>query len=150
MNPSDADSITARVTSDTITVNYPRRMSHTEPKVQDIARKAIIHALRLEAKQILPTMVESIAHRHGFRYGKVTVRATKSRWGSCSSKGDISLCVFLMRVPDYLKEYIILHELCHTRHRDHSPRFHKLLDSLLGGREKQLAKELKKYRTDVV
>ncbi len=150
MSPADTDKITARVTSDTIAVSYPCRISHTDPQVQDTARKAITRALSLEAKQTLPAMVEEIASRHGFRYGKVTVRATKSRWGSCSSTGDLSLCVFLMRVPDHLKEYIILHELCHTRYRDHSPRFHKLLDGLLGGREKELGRELKQYRTDVV
>ncbi len=149
MTPSETDKVTARVTADTISVTYPRHISHTAPEVQDAVRKAITHALRLEAKTVLPAMVETLACRHGFRYGKVTVRATKSRWGSCSSSGDISLCLFLMRVPDHLKEYIILHELCHTRYRDHSPRFHKLLDSLLGGREKELGKELKQYCTDV-
>jgi predicted metal-dependent hydrolase len=150
LKPSDTDKVSARVTSDAISVTYPRTMSHTDADVQAVVRKAITHAFKLEAMQVLPAMVDDLARRHGFRYGKVGVRATTSRWGSCSSAGDISLCVFLMRMPDHLKEFIILHELCHTRHRDHSPRFHQLLDSLLGGREKELAQEMKKYRTDVI
>ena len=94
--------------------------------------------------------VEELAARYGFRYGKVTVRATRSRWGSCSSRNDISLSIFLVRLPLPLIEYVIVHELCHTCHKDHSARFHALADTLLGGREKELAREIRRYVPDVV
>ena len=102
------------------------------------------------AKALLPGMVEELAARYGFRYGKVTVRATRSRWGSCSSRNDISLSIFLVRLPLPLIEYVIVHELCHTCHKDHSARFHALADTLLGGREKELAREIRRYVPDVV
>lgn len=109
-----------------------------------------LRALRAEAKALLPGMVEELAARYGFRYGKVTVRATRSRWGSCSSRNDISLSIFLVRLPLPLIEYVIVHELCHTCHKDHSARFHALADTLLGGREKELAREIRRYVPDVV
>lgn len=51
-----------------------------------------------------------------------------------------------MLLPEHLRDFIILHELCHTRHHNHSPQFHALLDSLVGGRERLLNRELKQYR----
>lgn len=148
-NPVAVEKISARISKDKIMVTYPAEIPHTSPEVQQLARKAIIHALKAEADLILPPMVERLADEHGFGYGKVSVRATKSRWGSCSQNNDISLSVFLLCVPDHLCEYIILHELCHTVVKDHSPRFHKLLDSHLGGREKELNSELRGYRPDI-
>ena len=58
--------------------------------------------------------------------------------------------MFLVRLPRPLIEYVIVHELCHTRHKDHSPRFHALVDEVLGGREKELSRELRRYVPDVV
>lgn len=148
--PAATDKVLVRVGHGKIAVTYPSRFPISEPDVQDGARKGIIHALKLEAKEVLPPLVDELAHRHGFRYGRVTVRATTSRWGSCSPDNNISLSVFLMCVPQHLREYIILHELCHTRYKDHSAKFHHLLDSLLDGREKELAAELRKYHTDII
>lgn len=148
--PSRTDKITARIAADRITVTYPEEISYDDAEVQSAAREAIIRALRAEAKEILPAMVEELAQRHGFRCGRVTVRATTSRWGSCSPDNNISLSIFLLCVPRHLCEYVILHELCHTKHKDHSDKFHRLLDSLTGGDEKQLSRELHEYRTDIL
>ena len=125
-------------------------MPSSSPEVQAAAREGALRALRAEAKALLPGMVEELAARYGFRYGKVTVRATRSRGGSCSSRNDISLSIFLVRLPLPLIEYVIVHELCHTCHKDHSARFHALADTLLGGREKELAREIRRYVPDVV
>ena len=88
--------------------------------------------------------------RRPVRFPVWKVRATRSRWGSCSSRNDISLSIFLVRLPLPLIEYVIVHELCHTCHKDHSARFHALADTLLGGREKELAREIRRYVPDVV
>lgn len=104
-----------------------------------------IEQLRVEAKATLPPRVEELAQRYGFQYGKVTIRATKSKWGSCSAKCDISLSLFLMKLPQHLRDYIIIHELSHTRHHNHSAAFHALVDKILEGRERALHKELKGY-----
>lgn len=104
-----------------------------------------IERLRAEAKAVLPPRVEELAARFGLRYGRVTVRAARTKWGSCTGRNDISLSLYLMTLPEHLRDYVIIHELCHTVHHDHSPRFHALVDRLTGGREKLLARELRGY-----
>lgn len=105
-----------------------------------------IAAMRRAAHEDLPPRMAAIAARTGLKYGKLTVRAARSKWGSCSARNDISLSLYMMLLPEHLRDYVIIHELCHTLHHNHSPRFHALVDSLTGGRERELDKELKKYR----
>lgn len=106
---------------------------------------AEVEQLRLKAKAYLPTRVAEIATQCGFRYGRVTIRAARSKWGCCTSQNNLSLSLFLMLIPRHLQDYVILHELCHTVHHNHSPKFHALVDKHLQGREKELAKELRTY-----
>lgn len=146
LSPEPVDRITVRIAQDTIAVRYPASLAETDEALQQAIRKGITEAMRREAREILPPMVESISRRIGLPYRSVTIRATRSKWGSCSSRNDLSLSVYLMLLPDHLIEYIIIHELCHTVHRNHSPQFHALTDRLLGGREKELNRELKNYR----
>ncbi len=101
--------------------------------------------MRSEAKATLPQRVAELATRYRLKYGKVTIRAARTKWGSCTARGDISLSLYLMTLPEHLRDYIIIHELCHTVHLNHSPRFHALVNELTGGRERELAKELRQY-----
>jgi predicted metal-dependent hydrolase len=123
---------------------------HAAPHLDKQARKRAVEALRAEAKKQLPAMTARLAAEHGFRYGTVRIKATKSRWGSCTVRNDINLSLSLVALPEYLAEYIVLHELCHTVHKNHSARFHALLDRVTGGRDKALNKELRKFRPDGV
>ncbi len=120
--------------------------SPAETAARKTAEKRAIEALRVEAKAKLPPMVARLAVEHGFHHGEVKVKATHSRWGSCTIRGDINLSLSVAALPDHLAEYIVLHELCHTVHRDHSPHFHALLDRVTGGRSKALNEELRKFR----
>ena len=108
-----------------------------------------IEALRREAKRVLPAMVERLAREHGFSYGCVTIRATRSKWGCCTSQNNLSLSLFLMTLPTHLQEFVVLHELCHTVHHNHSAEFHALLDKVTGGREKELNRQLKGIRKNL-
>ena len=110
---------------------------------------AQIEVLRREAKRILPAMVERLAQQYGFKYGRVTIRATRSKWGCCTSRNNLSLSLFLMTLPTHLQEFVVLHELCHTVHHNHSAEFHALLDSVTGGREKELSRQLKGIRKNL-
>lgn len=110
-------------------------------------RRARIEALRHEAKEVLPERVAAIADRLGMRYGRVTIRASRSKWASCSARNDLSLSVFMMLLPEHLRDFVIVHELCHTVHKNHSREFHALVDSLVGGREKELTRELRRHST---
>ena len=107
--------------------------------------KAEVEELRVLAKASLPQRVAELAAKHSLHYGRVTIRATRSKWGSCTAEGNISLSLYLMTLPEHLRDYIIIHELCHTVHHNHSPRFHALVDKLTEGRERELAKELRQY-----
>lgn len=78
---------------------------------------------RREAAVWLAGRVEHYAPRLGVRPSRVTIRGQRSRWGSCSGKGTVSLNWRLMMVPGALSDYVVVHELCHLRHMDHSPRF---------------------------
>ena len=104
-----------------------------------------IEAMRRAAHDDLPRRTAAIAARTGLAYNKLTIRAARTKWGSCSGRNNISLSLYMMLLPDHLRDYVIIHELCHTVHHNHSPRFHALVDSLTGGRERALDRELKTY-----
>lgn len=104
-----------------------------------------IEQMRREAKKVLPERVALLAERFGFKYGRVAIRASRSKWGSCSGENNISLSLFLMTLPEHLRDYVIIHELCHTVHHNHSASFHALVDRSLGGAEKSLQRELRQY-----
>ena len=78
---------------------------------------------REEAREILNQKLSELATKHDFDYGKVSIRRQRTRWGSCSSKGNISLNMNLLHLPDELIDYVLLHELTHTKVNDHSSRF---------------------------
>ena len=90
-----------------------------------------IESLRKRAKAELPPRLKDFADRYGFVYNRVTVKHNTSNWGSCSSKGNINLNLNLMRVPEPLQDYILLHELTHLKHPNHGPIFHAALERLL-------------------
>ncbi len=104
-----------------------------------------VEALRQRAKEELPRRVGELAREFGFRYGRITIRAARSKWGCCTARGNLSLSLYLMLLPSRLRDFVLLHELCHTVHLNHSPHFHALLDKCLGGRERELNNELKSY-----
>jgi predicted metal-dependent hydrolase len=112
----------------------------------DSAEKAVWRILLAEARDYLPARVKWLATRHGFEISGIKIRRMKTRWGSCTAKGNINLNSWLMMLPDHLSDYVILHELVHTRHHDHSPAFWGTLDRMTGNQSKSLRKELRGHR----
>ena len=102
---------------------------------------------RLEAKKLLPPRLNELAKEHQFHFNKLTIRNNKRNWGSCSSKNNISLNLQMMKLPDELIDYILLHELVHTEIKNHGPGFWKRLDGITNHRAKELAREVRKYST---
>lgn len=96
-----------------------------------VASPAEIEALRRQAKAGLPPRLAELAARYGFIYNKVTIKHNSSNWGSCSTRGNINLNLNIVRLPHPLRDYILLHELCHLRHHDHGHAFHLLLEHVL-------------------
>jgi predicted metal-dependent hydrolase len=132
-----------------IRVNYPHYADVKDPRVQKVIRRAILQAWRIEANKYLPLLLERLAKQHGLGYGRITFRNNKTRWGSCSRRNNISLNIHLMRLPEYLCEYILLHELCHTVHKHHQQSFWLYLDRITGGRAKILDRELNRYSPEI-
>lgn len=87
--------------------------------------------LRQLAQIFLPDRVKYLARKHDFTYTSVTCRHQTTRWGSCSFRNRISLNTELMRLPAELRDYIILHELTHTRHKHHQKAFWNYLEIVL-------------------
>lgn len=86
-----------------------------------------LDTILVEAKEKLPRLVARYAKEMNISYEKVFVKAQKTRWGSCSSKGNINLNCLLMKVPPYARKYVIVHELAHRKEMNHSERFWKLV-----------------------
>jgi predicted metal-dependent hydrolase len=99
---------------------------------------------KTEAKIMLVNRLNLLAEEYGFHYNTVSIRNQKTRWGSCSTRNNINLNIKLAVLPDKLIDYVILHELMHTRIKNHSKAFWQTLDVLVGN-AKILAKELRDY-----
>lgn len=87
-------------------------------------------ALWAEARAVLEARTRELAHTHGIDVHRVTVRRQRTRWGSCSRRGTISLNGRLAHAPDVVRDYVILHELMHRREHNHSARFWAHLDAV--------------------
>ena len=96
-----------------------------------VASSSEIEELRRQAKSELPPRLAELAARYGFLYNKVTIKHNSSNWGSCSARNNINLNLNIVRLPKVLQDYVLLHELCHLRHHDHSHAFHLLLEHVL-------------------
>jgi predicted metal-dependent hydrolase len=84
---------------------------------------AEINALADEALDRIPPRVKYFAALIGVEYGRITVRNQKTRWGSCSGKSNLNFNCLLMLAPEEVLDYVIVHELCHLKEMNHSPRF---------------------------
>lgn len=122
-----------------------RKRAAMPPQLPPAEQKAHIEELRRAAKADLPGRIARLSEATGLKYEKLSIRASRTKWGSCSGRNHISLSLFLMTLPEHLRDYVIIHELCHTVHHNHSPRFHALVDRLVGGHEKALNKELRAF-----
>jgi predicted metal-dependent hydrolase len=98
--------------------------------VQPVSRDEI-EQLRKKAKAELPSRLDELAARYGFAYNKVAIKHNATNWGSCSARNNINLNLNIVRLPEALQDYILLHELCHLRHHDHGHGFHLLLEHVL-------------------
>ena len=138
---------TLRVDEEGITIACPPNVDFSQKAVQELLRNAIIRALKKSAQTYLPPLLNELAEHYGFKYKRVKITGSKSRWGSCSAIGSINLSCYLMLLPPHLMDYVLLHELTHTREMNHGPKFWEILNDLTEGRAKSLRAELKKFRT---
>jgi hypothetical protein len=88
-----------------------------------------------------------LAQKHGFQVNKINIRNNKRNWGSCSARNNISLNLQMMKLPDELIDYILLHELVHTKIKNHGLLFWQKLDELTGSKARELSKQVRRYST---
>ena len=147
---SDRRSIGIQITQEGVVVRAPRRMSDAEidrfvqskrawiethltkvPTAQPKFSDEEIHRLADEALKRIPERVRHFAPLVGVTYGGITIRNQHTRWGSCSSKGNLNFNCLLMLTPDHVIDYVVVHELCHRLEMNHSARFWTQVERVL-------------------
>ena len=102
---------------------YPKEIDFYSDEVQKFLKEAYLRAIKIEAKNYLPQRLEFLAKKFGFVYNKISLRNQKTRFGSCSFQNNISLNINLMEYDFDIIDYVLIHELCHTRIKNHSSAF---------------------------
>lgn len=140
----------AEVKDGIINLYFSEAVNFQNQNTQTIIQKVILQTLWIEAVEFLPERIERIAKSHGFKYSGLKIGKAQKTWGSCKSDNSINLSAKLMLLPDELIDYIILHELCHTKFKNHSAKFYELLNLHCGGKVKFYNAELKKIGSKIV
>lgn len=141
---AQATRITTRLKDNYVEINHPASVQHNDPEVQKAAQAAAIRALRKEAEQLLPMRLRQLAAQEGFTFSSVGVKQLKSRWGSCSAQKEIVLNLYLMQLPWHLIDYVLLHELTHTKVMQHGVPFWQEIERH-APHAKKLRKEISQY-----
>lgn len=127
-----------------IHITMPAHTDITNDEVQNTARRTVRRALQQQAESYLPRQLRYLAEQHGFVYSQVTFGNAKGRWGSCTSKGVIRLNIALMKLPLGLIDYVLIHELAHTKELNHSSRFWSIVEAAYP-HYKSARKQLKQF-----
>jgi len=138
----------SRIRGSLIVITHPSKLDSSHASVQKLATTASIRALRAQAEQLLPLRLQELAQKHGFRYRSVSVKQLKTRWGSCDQSQNITLNLFLMQLPWHLIDYVLLHELTHTKVMQHGPVFWQAMEQV-EPRTPALRKEMKAHNTSL-
>ncbi len=132
-----------------------------QPADGAVPKEALLKETAKRARATLPKLLAELAEKMNrnikitdkrgnvvetpFNYNRLFLKNNVSNWGSCSVKRNINLNINLINLPEHLIRYVILHELCHLVYMNHGAQFHALLNSVCGGKEKELSKQLKTY-----
>jgi predicted metal-dependent hydrolase len=144
----EGEKILRKISNGKILVSIPFTHEIASKPVQEKIQNAILEAWRKEAKAILPGRINDLAKQNGLQFRSLSIKNMKSRWGSCTGRNGINLNLHLVRLPQHLCDYVILHELAHTIHKNHGKYFWESLEKLCGD-AKGKARELKNYRLEI-
>ena len=147
-NPISETKISMSLNKEILKINVPPHFNINDDNIQLIIKDMLIHALRHEAKRILPARIEAYAKKWNIKVREIKVNKSKSRWGSCTGRKNINMSLFIMMLPERLIDYVIVHELAHTFQLDHSKRFWDILEKMLGKNVAELDNEVTYWNTD--
>ena len=134
-----------RTNSNLIRVIYPESWPISSPQMQQAAQKGAIKALQAEAEALLPSRLRAVANKYGYNYTNLTIKHLRSKWGSCNHRAEITLNCFLMTLPWELIDYVLLHELVHTKILRHGePFWHEMTKQ--NPRIPQLRKQIRQQK----
>jgi predicted metal-dependent hydrolase len=119
----------ARLVDGVLQINMPVGVDIETDVAQNTLKRIVSKFLRMEAERVLPEKMEYWSKQCALDYHSLKIDTAKSRWGCCSSRKEIKLSYYLLLLPERLIDYVIVHELCHTREMNHGPRFKSLLHS---------------------
>ncbi|MCK9159139.1 MAG: YgjP-like metallopeptidase domain-containing protein [Bacteroidaceae bacterium] len=143
------DSFFAKTKLGSMQIICPPHTDFSDEQLQKWLRKVICESLRRNAKKILPPRLLALSREYELPFQKVSINSSRGRWGSCSVKKHINLSFFLLLLPSHLINYVLLHELSHTREMNHGEKFWKLLNNISKGKATVLKEEIKSYHTDI-
>lgn len=133
-----------------------QRRQRPQPSPEQLAEEhKRTERMRALAKKELPPKLLALAAQYGFKVKEVKINSARTRWGSCVARKrgllgrkeyTVNLSLYCILLPEHLQRLIMLHELTHIHHMDHSAAFHAELDAMLEGREKELERELKAFQ----
>lgn len=146
--PCDTNKFKLILENGLIKIFYPSSLQADDKNLQEFIRLSIEKTFRKEAIEILPARLDYLSKQYNLQFNGFRIKNIKSRWGSCSSKNNINLSIYLMKLPDDLIDYIIIHELVHTVQKNHGPLFWTHLNAITGN-AKGLAARVKKYKTGI-
>lgn len=165
---SNRKSISIQITAQGVVVRAPRAATDSQvehyvqskrswieshlaklPEPQPKFTRAEVEELVRKALAVIPERVRHYAPIVGVRYGNITIRNQRSRWGSCSSKGNLNFNCLLMLTPAHVIDYVVVHELCHRLELNHSPRFWSHLERVLPN-YRQSAQWLKEHEKELI
>lgn len=145
----EAPKIRTKVELESVIIYYPAHLNHQSAEVQESAKKTSIKALRRDTEDLILPRLKELAEQYGFTYRGGTVKHLKARWGSCNNQGDITLSLFLAQLPWPLIDYVLLHELMHTKVFGHGPKFWNAMNQHLSD-VKELRKQIRSYRPAII
>lgn len=125
-----------------------RRLQAEQSQRKELSSQEV-KLLVTRAKRIIPQRVRYYADIMGVTYGRITIRMQKSRWGSCSGKGNLNFNCLLMRTPERIVDYVVVHELCHLKEMNHSPKFWAEVEKILPD-YKERRKWLKDHENEIM